>query len=362
MRIYIMSESSAFANYTNTVQRLADSVTQEQPRTEQITDDAKNFEQQFIIGGSLHAKIKASEKLVGLLKKSKTVRDKVGQTKDEIERLAKKGFDSAREQVKATVRNIQNRVVPKPADSTPPPPPPQPPAADDLKPLEDAKRAAENQRDITNAAKEAANEEVENSTADLAAARTSERVAKQVAEDALQKSISSEAGRISTDTVNARKAALAAEKNRIAADARVNNALQEQSRLEQLAVQHTSTAERAGEDLRRAQQSQSAARQLKDADAARRAGPVAADAEDEAAAAAKETQEAARLARLTKAESVAEDIEGASIVSDEADPIGFLVTAAAAAATQIIGRKIKAHEMITEGIKIPLSYTSTIGA
>ena len=86
-----MSESSAFANYSNTVQRLSDSVDQEQPREEQITNDAANFEQQFLIGAALHAKVKATEKFVSMLKKSKTVRDTIGKSKEEVERLARLG-------------------------------------------------------------------------------------------------------------------------------------------------------------------------------------------------------------------------------------------------------------------------------
>jgi len=355
-----MSESAQFANYSNTVQRLADSVNQEEPREEQITNDAANFEQQFLIGAALHAKVKATEKFVSLLKKSKTVKKAVGKSKDEIERLARKGLQTA----KNVAQNLQDKVAPPTTTPPPPPPPPptQPPNPDDLEPLENAKADAEATRDATNAAKEAADEEVSNSAADLAAARTSETVAKQVADKALQDSVRDNAGRITTDTTNARRAALAAEQTRIAQEARNAEAISEQSRLSQLAEQHASTAERAGEDLRNAQQSQEAAAAARDADAAARAGPVASDADAAAAEAAREAEEAEKLARLQKGETAARDIEESSAVSDEADPIGFLVTAAAAAATQLIGRKIKAHEMQVEGHAIPLSYTSTIGA
>lgn len=66
-----MSESSAFANYSNTTQALRNAVDQSGATTEQITNDKANFEQQFLIGASLMAKGKATEKFVALLKKSK---------------------------------------------------------------------------------------------------------------------------------------------------------------------------------------------------------------------------------------------------------------------------------------------------
>ena len=90
--------------------------------------------------------------------------------------------------------------------------------------------------------------------------------------------------------------------------------------------------------------------------------PPALPATKESGASLEDPEEASKLAKLTRAESAAEDVEKASAVSDEAGPLGFLITAAAAAATQLIGRKIKAHTMQTEGHFIPLGYTSTVGA
>ena len=131
-----MSESSQFANYSNTVQRLADSVSQEEPREEQVTDDAANFEQQFLIGAALHAKIKATDKFVSMIKKSKKVQDTIGKSKDEVERLARKGFQDAKGRVQQAAKSLQDRVVPP--EVTPPAPPPvtTPPAAPDRRALQ----------------------------------------------------------------------------------------------------------------------------------------------------------------------------------------------------------------------------------
>jgi hypothetical protein len=64
---------SQFVNYSNTTQRLKDSVNQLNPTSEQITDDKKNFEQQFFIGLALASKVKATDMAVKLLKNSKTL-------------------------------------------------------------------------------------------------------------------------------------------------------------------------------------------------------------------------------------------------------------------------------------------------
>lgn len=357
-----MSESSAFANYSNTVQQLTNSVDQEQPTTRQVTDNAKQFESEFLVGAALTAKTKATEKFVGMIRKSKTVKKAIGKSKDEIERLAKKGFQDARQQVKDQVSRLQNRVVPKPTDSTPPPPQSQPPAPDDLKPLEDAKEAADKQLDATNKAKQLADDEVENSAADAEAARDTEATAKQVSKKALSDAVKSNDGAIGSDVTNARLASIEATKNRIAQEARSEKAISEQTRIEQQVAQHTSDAERAGADLRNAQESQEAASAASSAQSIADAGGVGANADADAEAAAKEAEEAARIAKLAKAEKAAKDVEEASVAEDEADPIGFLVTAAAAAATQLIGRKIQAQHQVSTGVKIPLSYTSTPGA
>ena len=91
-----------------------------------------------------------------------------------------------------------------------------------------------------------------------------------------------------------------AEQSRQAAEARAEQALSEQERLSQLAVQHASTAERAGADLQRAQQSKQAAEELSDAQQAARGGPVEEDAAQAAAKSAEEAENAEKVAKLYK--------------------------------------------------------------
>ena len=70
-----------------------------------------------------------------------------------------------------------------------------------------------------------------------------------------------------------------------------------------------------------------------------------------------------RPSKAAKAAKAAKDVEEATAATDEADPVGFLVTAAAAAATQLIGRKIRAHVLETSNIQPSrVTYSSTLGA
>ena len=63
-----------------------------------------------------------------------------------------------------------------------------------------------------------------------------------------------------------------------------------------------------------------------------------------------------------KALKVTSDIEKASAETSEADPLGLIVTAIAAVATQIIGRKIKAHENLVSPPVPPTTFSATLGA
>ena len=348
-----MSETSAFANYSNTVQRLSSSVDQEQPTKRQISNDAATFEQEFLIGAALHAKVKSTEKLVGLFKNSKSVQNAVGRTKEQIEDLARKGFENARREATKAAQALQDRVVP-PAVGQPAVNP------NTLKPLKKAAKREEKKRLKAQDDKDAAGEEVDNSAADLDAARTAEATAKGVSEQADADAVGSVSGQIKTDAAGAKDALTAATKNRIVQENRSAKAIRQNTAREQELAQQTSTAERAGADLKIATDAQDAAKAAADADDVQRGGADA-DAAD-AADAAKDAEEAARIAKLSKIEQDTKDVEEASAASDEADPLGFLITAGAAIATQLIGRKIKAHEMQTTGHDIPLSYTSTLGA
>ena len=101
-----MSGSSAFANYSNTSQQLSDSISQLAPTSTQITNDKANFEQQFLIGAALAAKMKATEKFVGLFKKSKAISSLKGKAEGEIRNLA----ESAQSRANEVANNLVNKI------------------------------------------------------------------------------------------------------------------------------------------------------------------------------------------------------------------------------------------------------------
>ena len=108
-----MSESSAFANYSNTAQQLRNQVDQAGATQTQITDDAKNFEQQFLIGAALAAKVKAVDKFTSLLKKSKTIQSLKGKGEDAARKIAKSAQDRANGVAKDLASKIKGVTQPE---------------------------------------------------------------------------------------------------------------------------------------------------------------------------------------------------------------------------------------------------------
>ena len=109
-----MSGSSAFANYINTSQQLRDSVSQLDPTESQITDDKRNFEQQFLIGASLMAKAKTTDQLVKLFKKSKTVNSLKDKGEAELRKLVQGGQDRATDLAKKLKAKLTGEVSEEP--------------------------------------------------------------------------------------------------------------------------------------------------------------------------------------------------------------------------------------------------------
>jgi hypothetical protein len=130
-----MSESSAFANYSNTTQMLQSGVNQLAATDEQITDDKSNFEQQFLIGAALTAKTKAGEKFVGLIKKSKGlkgIKEKATKAAEDLAKNARQKANDLADQLKSKIPKL---------DGSPPAPPPAPPAAPPPAPPSDELKA-----------------------------------------------------------------------------------------------------------------------------------------------------------------------------------------------------------------------------
>ena len=68
-----MSQSQRFANYSNSAQALKSSVDQLAETDQQTTDDAKQFEAEYLTGIAVASKTKFVDGVVGLLKKSKRI-------------------------------------------------------------------------------------------------------------------------------------------------------------------------------------------------------------------------------------------------------------------------------------------------
>jgi len=446
-----MSESSAFANYSNTSQMLKNAVDNSGITTKQITDDKANFEQQFLIGASLMAKGKATEKLVGLFKKSKNIKSLAGKSEEAINKLAR----SAQERAKGLSKELINKVTGVEPETTLTEPETTLTEPIDLAPLQTEQQTAETARDAANTARDQA--QTAKDTGDLEVTRTSDNLkaaqkavddddgvadlerdagaakrlvkgnkrAQKAAEDQVDKSPEQEIVKMSdgglrpktseeylqrvkeledarNDTNDSIEASDAADKalvrGRVASD-------DKQSALEKANTEKVQ-AEMDQEDLgtelaareTEASSRETAANEAKAAtDAARQSNVVRPTPEatpeltagespnalvtavrdrtlenpsidNEVSAATKGARDVERLAKLERDAKIAKDAEEGATASEAADgPVGFLFAAVAAVATQIIGRRIKAHENINAGgvgagIVPRLNYSSTIGA
>ena len=130
------------------------------------------------------------------------------------------------------------------------------------------------------------------------------------------------------------------------AEARAAAAENNRNQLAEQLTQHQATADRAGADLERA----------------------ASGGEDVESSVAAEVASGAEKAEevgsgLEKALKISKDVEETTEVAGEADPLALIGTAIAAGITQLIGRSIKAHETVLNGVRPPpTTYSDTIGA
>ena len=109
-----MSESRAFANFSNTSRALQSSAGQQQEgRTFQDTvDDAKNFEQQFLIGMAVHQKAKVGDQLQKAFKGSKKLQDATGLSEDDLSSIAKGDFSGVTTKIaKATSEKLKQSMA-----------------------------------------------------------------------------------------------------------------------------------------------------------------------------------------------------------------------------------------------------------
>lgn len=358
-----MSGSSAFANYSNTSQQLSDSISQLKPTSTQITNDKANFEQQFLIGAALAAKMKATDKFVGLFKKSKAISSLKGKAEGEIRNLA----ESAQSRANEVANNLVNKIKGvKPTDAPPQPPPPVNPSTspDDLDTLKDLSDAANKKVADTSKALEKAENEMVDSRAAVKDAYDTRDAAQAIVESNTQRAVSQAGGTIRQSQqiadANARKTLNDAQNQIESQEERARVAEQSRNDLAEQLQQHQNTAEQAAKDVARASSEETDASAV--ASKAAQAEKIASGIEKTAVDSEKAIKVTKDLEDGEKALKVTSDIEKASVETSEADPLGLIVTAIAAVATQIIGRKIKAHENLVSPPVPPTTFSATLGA
>jgi hypothetical protein len=338
-----MSGSSAFANYINTSQQLRDSVSQLDPTESQITDDKKNFEQQFLIGASLMAKAKATDQLVKLFKKSKTVNSLKGKGEAELRKLVQGGQDRATDLAKKLKAKLTGEEPEEPTLN----PSASPENVEQLKKISDS---ANDELQGTKDALESANNEIIDSRDAVRVANETRDAAESVVEANSARAVRQAGGqiRLSQQVSDAAdRATLNDARDGVdSAEARAAAAENNRNQLAEQLTQHQATADRAGADLERA----------------------ASGGEDVESSVAAEVASGAEKAEevgsgLEKALKISKDVEETTEVAGEADPLALIGTAIAAGITQLIGRSIKAHETVLNGVRPPpTTYSDTIGA
>ena len=334
---------SQFANYSNTTQQLRDSVSQLDPTTSQITDDKANFEQQFLIGASLMAKAKATEQGVKILKNSKFLKSVKGKGEAEVKKLVESGQDRAKELAERLRQKIPgvNQKTPEPEIN----PSASPENLDQLKDIADS--TAERASNTAQALEDANNDMVDTRDA-LRVANNTRDTAEQIVENNTRRAVSQAGGRIKlSEQVSDSADRAALNDARSGVDAAESQAAAAESRRNALAdelVQHQSDADRAATDLQSAR-------------------GATEDVESSVESVAKVGGAIEKTEEAEKGLKIAKDVEEGSEAAGEADPFAFIVTGLAAIATNIIGRRVKAHEsVLSSAPPPPTTYSATIGA
>jgi len=322
-----MSGSSAFANYSNTAQQLSAEVTQAKPTTQQITDDKNNFEQQFLIGASLMAKGKAADKLAGLFKKSKSVlKDK---TEAQIKKIAQSAQDRAGEVSKKLASKIKG-VKPETG-----------PASDNLSQVKGLADDAKDAVNKTTKDLENANNDMIDARSDVADAYDTRDAANALVDANKARSVAQAGGPVRqsqqvSDSVD-RDALNDARTGVEQAELRSQAAEDTRNSISEKLTQQQNTARNAAQDVRNA------------------GGEIDEVAEDalRAEKIAKDTEEGIKVVK---------DVDKGLEATSEFDPLGLVVAGVAAIATQIIGRKIKAHQNTISASIPKAGFSATLGA
>ena len=322
-----MSGSSAFANYSNTTQQLSNTITQPPPTTEQITNDKANFEQQFLIGASLMAKGKATEKLGGLFKRSKTI------LKNKTEAQIKKIAQSAQDRGGDVSKKLASKIKGVKPETEPP--------SDNLgqvKGLADDANKVVNKtaKDLENA-----NNDMIDARSDVADAYDTRDAANALVDANKARSVAQAGGPVRqsqqvSDSVD-RDALNDARTGVEQAELRSQAAEDTRNSISEKLTQQQNTAQNAAQDVRNA------------------GGEIDEVAEDalRAEKIAKDTEEGIKVVK---------DVDKGLEATSEFDPLGLVVAGVAAIATQIIGRKIKAHQNTISASIPKAGFSATLGA
>ena len=327
-----MSQSQAFANYSNSAQALKSKIDQLGETDQQTTDDAKQFEAEYLTGIAVASKTKFVDGLVGLLKKSKGVKKAAKVVED-----AKK---TANQKINGLADDLTSRI-PK-LDNTPPLTNPSA-STDNLAQLKGIAKDAAEKASGTSEALESAQNEVIDSRDGIRIAKETQDAAQTISETKDAQLVAKAGGAISvSEQEAATQARLDLNTARSGVDsaiARSDVAERNVQKLAQTSEQHTSEAARAAEDL----------------EAAR-------NVEQDVTPALSDTEKV--LADGEKALKISKDVEEASTAED-IDPVGLIVSAVAAVATSIIGRSLKVHaNKITSNLPpaAKINYSQTLGA
>ena len=345
-----MSSSQAYANFTNSASQLKSNIDQFQSSASQVVSDKQDFEQQFFIGTAVAAKAKLSEKLVGLFKNSKNIDALKGKTDAQIRKLAQTAKDRAQGVADDLRAKLPGGVAKEPVVN--PSASPQ-----NLKQLKDLSDKANNQVEQTSKAVADADQEIIDSRQAVGDAQKSVGTAEDLVESNSARALSLDrAGTIRVADATDRVALNDARTTLDGATQRASVAETSRNDLVDTLTQHQNTASGAAQDLKNAQTATQDVSSSVESDLASGASKVEAIASD--------SEKALKVAKDgERALKVTEDITKGSASTDEADPLGLVVTAIAGIAATIIGRKLKVHHTQVSGAPPQnISYSSTLGA
>ena len=330
-----MSQSSAFANYSNSAQALKSSVDQLGETDQMTTDDAKQFEAEYLTGIAVATKTKFVDGVVGLLKKSKGIK-KAAKVVEDAKKTATKKVNDLADDLTSKIPKLDS-IQMSPIDINPSA---SPDNLDQLKGI--AKSAAEKAKGTSGALESAENEVIDSRDALRVAGETRD-AAETLSATKDAELVAKAGGPISSaEQQAATDARLALNEARNGVDSATARSTLAEGNVQKLAQQseaHTSEAARAAEDL----------------EAAR-------NVEQDVTPAVSDTEKV--LADGEKALKISKDVEEAS-VGEDIDPIGLIVSGIAAIASTLIGRRLKVHQnKITSNLPpaIKLNYTQTLGA